>query len=105
MNDSKNVHGLESDLQDEKRDLRQDLAEIADKARETTAERFFLVPSSSDSAPLAGWALVLGFALGYRRFPIEDVGKPVARTVLSSVGKQAGKRAVDAISRWGHENG
>ena len=37
MNDSKNVHGLESDLQDEKRDLRQDLADIAVKARENAS--------------------------------------------------------------------
>jgi hypothetical protein len=105
MNDSKNVHGLESDLQDEKRDLRQDLAEIADKARETRAELNPMNLVREKIFLLSGWALVLGFALGYRRFPIEDVGKPVARTVLSSVGKQAGKRAVDAISRWGHENG
>jgi hypothetical protein len=31
MNDSKNVHGLESDLEDEKRDLRKDLESITEK--------------------------------------------------------------------------
>ena len=97
MKDSRNVHGLESDLEDEKRDLRKDLESITEKARETRAE---LSPTSFVRERvflLSGLALALGFALGYRGFPIEDVGKPVARTVLSSIGKQVGKRAVDAI--------
>jgi hypothetical protein len=105
MNDSKNVHRLESDLQNEKQDLRQDLEEIAEKARETRAELNPMNLVREKIFLLSGLALALGFALGYRRFPIEDVGKPVARTVLSSIGKQAGKHAVDAISGRGHENG
>jgi hypothetical protein len=32
MNAGKNVHGLESDLEDEKRDLRKDLESITEKA-------------------------------------------------------------------------
>ena len=73
MNESKNVQALQTDLQDEKRDLREDLEQISEKARETRAElsptrlvreRIFL---------LSGLALALGFALGYRGFPIEDV--------------------------------
>jgi|ERR1700691_3712472 len=97
MNDSKNVQELESDLQDEKLDLREDLEQITEKTRETRAElnptnfvreRIFL---------LSGLALALGFAIGCRGFTVEDVGKPAARTLLSSVGKQLGKRAIHGI--------
>ena len=68
MNDSKNVHGLESDLEDEKRDLRKDLESITEKARETRAE---LSPTSLVRERiflLSGLALALGFALGCRGF-------------------------------------
>ena len=67
MKDSRNVHGLESDLEDEKRDLRKDLESITEKARETRAE---LSPTSFVRERvflLSGLALALGFALGYRR--------------------------------------
>jgi hypothetical protein len=73
MNESKNVQALQTNLQDEKRDLREDLEQISEKARETRAElsptrlvreRIFL---------LLGLALALGFAFGYRGFPIVDV--------------------------------
>jgi hypothetical protein len=69
MNDSKNEHGLESDLQNEKRDLRHDLEQITEKARETRAE---LNPTNLVREKvflLSGFALALGFALGYRRAP------------------------------------
>jgi hypothetical protein len=74
MNDSKNVHGLESDLRDEKRDLRHDLDEIAEKARETRAELNPMNLVREKIFLLSGLALALGFALGYRRFPVEDGG-------------------------------
>jgi hypothetical protein len=105
MNDSENLHRLESDLEDEKRDLRKDIESITGKARETRAalsptslvrERIFL---------LSGLALALGLALGFRGFAIEDVGKPVARTVLSSIGKQS-RKARGRRNFWvRHENG
>jgi hypothetical protein len=105
MNDSENLHRLESDLEDEKRDLRNDIESITGKARETRAalsptslvrERIFL---------LSGLALALGLALGFRGFAIEDVGKPVARTVLSSIGKQS-RKARGRRNFWvRHENG
>ena len=69
MNDSKNVHGLESDLRDEKRDLRHDLDEITEKARETRAELNPMTLVREKIFLLSGLALALGFALGYRRFP------------------------------------
>jgi hypothetical protein len=97
MNHSKNVNELESDLQDEKRDLREDLEQVTEKALETRAE---LNPANLVREKiflLSGMALALGFVLGYRGLPIEDVGKPVAGAVLSGVGKQAGKRAVHGI--------
>jgi hypothetical protein len=61
MNAGKNVHGLESDLEDEKRDLRKDLESITEKAGETRAE---LSPTSlvrERILLLSGVALALGF--------------------------------------------
>jgi hypothetical protein len=97
MTDSENVQRLESDLEETKSDLREDLEQINTKARETRAE---LSPTNLVREKiflLSGIALVLGFAIGYRGFPVEDVGKPVARTVLGAVGREAGKRAVRGI--------
>ena len=68
MNDSENLHRIESDLEDEKRDLRKDLESITEKARETRAE---LSPTSLVRERiflLSGLALALGFALGCRGF-------------------------------------
>jgi hypothetical protein len=97
MDDSKNIHGLEADLEDEKRHLREDVGQITEKARETRAE---LSPTNLVRGKiflLSGLALALGFAIGYRRFPVEEVGKPVVRRVLSTVAKKTGKRAVRGI--------
>jgi len=38
--------------------------------------------------------LLLGFAFGYWDVPFEDIGKPVARTMLTTVGKQIAVRAI-----------
>jgi hypothetical protein len=69
MNDSKNVHGLESDLQEEKRDLRHDLEQITEKARETRAEVSPTNLVREKIFLLSALALAFGFALGYRRSP------------------------------------
>ena len=92
MNDSENLHRLESDLEDEKRDLRKDFESITEKARETRAE---LSPTSLVRGRiflLSGLALALGFVLGLRGFPIEDVGKPVALSIGEQSRKARGRR-------------
>jgi len=38
--------------------------------------------------------LLLGFAFGYWDVLFEDIGKPVARTMLTTVGKQIAVRAI-----------
>jgi hypothetical protein len=66
MNDSENVHELESDLEDEKRALREDFEEISEKTREIRAE---LSPTNLVRERIylfSGLALVLGFVLGCR---------------------------------------
>jgi hypothetical protein len=94
VNANEEKRGLESDLEDEKEDLREDIARINTKLKETRAnlspaklvqERVFL---------LSGLTLGLGFALGYRGVPVEEIGRPVARTILTTAGKQAVTQAI-----------
>jgi hypothetical protein len=96
MNESENIHRLESDLEEKKRDLREDFQQIGLKARETKAELSPARLMRQRILLLSGIALLLGFALGYRGVPLEEVGKPAARTLLNQAGKQAGARAI-----WG----
>jgi hypothetical protein len=96
MKDSPNIHVLESDLEAEKQELREDLQLITEKARETRAE---LSPTNLVREKiflLLGVSLALGFLIGYRRVPIEDMSKPVARGVLGTFGNRADRR-----SFWG----
>jgi hypothetical protein len=69
MNDSKHIQGLESNLEDEKRDLREDLESLTEKVRETRAELSLTSLVRERIVLLSGLALALGFALGYRGFP------------------------------------
>jgi hypothetical protein len=69
MNDSKHIQGLESNLEDEKRDLREDLESLTEKVRETRAELSLTSLVRERIVLLSGLALALGFALGDRGFP------------------------------------
>jgi hypothetical protein len=96
MKDSPNIHVLESDLEAEKQELREDLQLITEKARETRAE---LSPTNLVREKiflLLGVSLALGFLIGYRRDPIENMSEPVARGVLGAFGNRADRR-----SFWG----
>jgi hypothetical protein len=88
------IRRLESDLEHEKEDLREDITRISNKLKATRANlgptklvqgRVFL---------LSGLTLGLGFALGYRGVPVEEIGGPVARSMLATAGKQATIRAI-----------
>lgn len=94
MANSEDIRRLESELAHEKADLREDASQINDKVQETRAQ---LSPTNfvrDNVLLLSGVALGLGFVLGYRGVPVEEIAKPAARTMLSTAGKQAAVRAV-----------
>jgi hypothetical protein len=94
MNGSEEIQRLESDLEHEKEDLREDVTRINNKLKKTRAN---LSPAKLVQGRvflLSGLTLGLGFALGYRGVPIEDIGRPVARTILTTAGKQAATQAI-----------
>jgi hypothetical protein len=94
MNGSEEIQRLESDLEHEKEDLREDVTRINNKLKKTRAN---LSPAKLVQGRvflLSGLTLGLGFALGYRGVPIEEIGRPVARTILTTAGKQAATQAI-----------
>jgi hypothetical protein len=94
MSPSKETQGLEAELEQGKQDLRQDLSQIEDKLHQT---RVRLSPSTlirEKALLMLGVGFALGFVLGYWDVPLEDIGKPVARTMATTVGKQIAARAL-----------
>jgi hypothetical protein len=88
------AHLLEAELERSKQDLQEHLFQIEDKLHRT---RVRLRPATfiGDKVFLAlGISFVLGFALGYWDIPVADIGKPVARTVLTTVGRHIATRAI-----------
>jgi hypothetical protein len=74
MNDSTNRHGLESNLEDERRDLREDLESLTEKARETRAELSLTSLMRERIFLLSGLALLSGLRSATAVSRIEDVG-------------------------------
>ncbi|MBV8770851.1 MAG: hypothetical protein JO166_00785 [Deltaproteobacteria bacterium] len=106
MSPGDDKHELESELENRKRDLREDVAQISSKIEEVKEK---VSPTSLiRRRPFlaSGAALLLGFAYGYfvigRKLPvgaeaqsaIEHLGKPITRGALPTVGKEAAMRAV-----------
>jgi uncharacterized protein YneF (UPF0154 family) len=106
MSASQDIRELESELENRRRDLREDAARISGKIEETKAK---LSPTNfvrERAILVVGGALLLGLAIGYlvsrRKLPVEAVaqpaiehlGQPVARRILSTAGKEAATRAV-----------
>jgi len=94
MNGSEEIHRLESDLEHEKEDLREDVTRINNELKKTRAN---LSPAKLVQGRvflLSGLTLGLGFALGYHGVPIEEIGGPVARTMLTTAGKQPAIQAI-----------
>jgi hypothetical protein len=94
MSLSEDIHQLESRLERQREDLREDVTSINEKVLQTRAQLSPNTLMRDNLLLLSGAALVLGFALGYRGVPIEVIGKPVARRVLTNAGRQAATRAL-----------
>jgi len=94
MSITEDSHWLEAELEQSKRNLHEDLSQIASKLHQT---RDRLKPTSvirEKLLPALGVALLFGLLLGYWEVPLEDIGKPVAGTMLTTVGKQIAARAI-----------
>jgi hypothetical protein len=91
---SEEIRRLESDLEHQKQDLREDITRISNKLKAT---RTNLGPAKLMQGRvflLSSLTLGLGFALGYRGVPVEEIGGPIARSILATAGKEAAIRAI-----------
>jgi hypothetical protein len=94
MSASEDVHRLQSQLEHQKSDLREHTSQINEKLQEARAQLSPTKVVQQRIFLLSGLAFALGFALGYRGVAVEEFGKPVARAVLTTSGKQAATRAI-----------
>ena len=94
MSTSEDTHWLEAELERSKHDLQQDLSQIENKFRQTRARLRPTTLLGDKAFLMLGISFALGFALGYWDVPIGEIGKPVARTMLTTVGRQLAVRAV-----------
>jgi hypothetical protein len=94
MNGSKEIHRLKCDLEHEKEDLRQDITRINTKLKTTRANLSPAKLMQGRVFLLSGLTPGLGFALGYRGVPVEEIAGPVVRTMLTTAGKQAAIQAI-----------
>jgi hypothetical protein len=94
MSVNEETHWLEAELERSKHDLQEDLTQIENKLQRT---RTRLRPSTflgDNALIILSISFAVGFALGYWDVPIRDIGKPVARTMLTTVGRQLAVRAI-----------
>jgi hypothetical protein len=109
MSISEDIKRLESELELEKRQLREDTFLISEKLEETKDE---LSPTRllyREALIFTAVAFIAGFSLGFfftrPREAVDQVGKPAARALLVSAGtyvatlagKKLAKRAIQAI--------
>jgi hypothetical protein len=88
------THWLEGELERCKHDLQQDLTQIQNKLHQTRARLRPATFIREEALFVLSISLALGFMLGYWDVPIANIGKPVARTMLTTVGKQIAVRAI-----------
>jgi ElaB/YqjD/DUF883 family membrane-anchored ribosome-binding protein len=94
MTTSEETEQLQAELEESKQHLREDLSEIEDKLHRARAR---LSPARfiTDKPLLAlGVSFALGFILSWMDVSIEDLGKPVARTMLKTAGKEIAAQAI-----------
>jgi hypothetical protein len=94
MSTTEETHQCELELELSKHDFHEDLSQIGQKFHET---RVRLSPThviGEKSLLISALGLLVGFVLGYRNLPLGDIGKPLARTMLTMVAKQIAARAI-----------
>lgn len=105
MSASEEIRRLESELETNRQNLREDAVQIQHKIAETKAE---LSPTNLVrrwTFAALGAALIAGFAVGYflelRKAPqqlaepvLEHVGKPAARSIITTAGRQLATNAI-----------
>jgi hypothetical protein len=94
MSTTEETHQCEIELELSKHDFHEDLSQIGQTLHKT---RVRLSPThviEDKSLFISALGLLVGFVLGYRNLPLGDIGKPLARTMLTRVGKQIAVRAI-----------
>lgn len=94
MSTSEETLWLEAELERCKHDLQQDLSQIENKLRQTRVRLRPTTLIGEKALLMLSVSFGLGFVLGYWNVPFEDIGKPVARTMLATVGRQIAVRAI-----------
>ena len=88
------THQCEIDLELSQHDFREDLSQIRQKLHETRVRVSPTHIIGEKSLLISALGLLVGFVLGYRNLPLGDIGKPLARTMLTMVAKQIAARAI-----------
>ena len=94
LSTSEETHWLETELERSRHDLQEDLSQIESKLQQTRARLKPATFIGDNTLLLLGVGFVLGFALGYWDVPIGEITKPVARTMLTTVGRRMIVRAI-----------
>lgn len=94
MSTSQETHWLEAELERSRHDLQQDLSHIEHKLQQTRARLRPTTFVTDKALILLSVSCALGFAIGYWNVPIGDISEPVARTMLTTVGRQLVVRAI-----------
>jgi hypothetical protein len=94
MSTSERTHRLEAELERCKQDLHQDLSQLENKLHQTRAKLRLITFIGERALPVLSLSFALGFVLGYWDVPIEDIGKPMARTMATTVERQIAVRAI-----------
>jgi hypothetical protein len=94
MSITEETHWLEAELEQTKRNLQDNLWQIASKLHQTRDRLKLTSVVQEKLLPALGASLLFGLLLGYWDIPFEDVGKPVARAMLTTAGKQIAARVI-----------
>jgi len=94
MSITEETHWLEAELERCKQDLQEDLSQIENKLHQTRTRLRPTTFIGEKALLVLSVSLVLGFVFGYWDIPFEDIGKPLARTMLTTAGRQIAVRAI-----------
>ena len=94
MSTTEETHQCEIDLELSKHDFREDLSQIGQRLHETRVRHSPTHVIGKKPLLISVLGLLVGFVLGYRNFPFVDIGKPLGRSMLTTVGKQIAVRAI-----------